>query len=147
MHPHGKIINYTSQMELTNHSDVSFFSAPKPQIYVGVQFPLGNYLFLSNPNTNNRYGLTLAVITKHAMFYEEDVEVANLFINGKEYWLFWTTLSEMGWTQKESTPIATENSMSDGIANDSIQQKRSKVMYMYFYWVCDSVTQKNFYVN
>jgi hypothetical protein len=53
----------------------------------------------------------------------------------------------MGWPPLEPTPVATDNTTAVGIANDTIQQRRSKAMDMRFYWVRDRVAQKHFIIQ
>ena len=43
-----------------------------------------------------------------------------------------------------ATPIQVDNSTCDGIMSSKIQQKLSKAMEMYLYWVRDTVKQKHF---
>jgi hypothetical protein len=76
-----------------------------------------------------------------------EAELAGLFVNCKEGEVFHTTLTEMGWPPLEPTPISTNTTTVVGIANDTIQQRRSKAMDMRFYWVRDRVTQKHFIVQ
>jgi hypothetical protein len=45
-----------------------------------------------------------------------------------------------------ATPIKTDNSTANGIANDTVKQKRSKAINMCFYWVRDRVRQGQFHV-
>jgi hypothetical protein len=90
---------------------------------------------------------TIAGLIKHVMSSASEAELAGLFINGKEAAVIRTTLYEMGWKQQEPTPITTDNSTASGIANDTIQQKRSKAMDMRFYWIRDCVKQIQFLVH
>jgi hypothetical protein len=52
----------------------------------------------------------------------------------------------MGWEQKNPTPITTDNSTAQGIANDTIKQRRSKAIDMRYYWVRDRVAQQHFVI-
>jgi hypothetical protein len=90
--------------------------------------------------------LTVANILKHTMSSAAEAELAGLFHNCKEGEVFHTTLAEMGWPPLEPTPVATDSTTAVGIANDTIQQRRSKAMDMRFYWVRDRVAQKHFRV-
>jgi hypothetical protein len=58
-----------------------------------------------------------------------------------------TTLTEMGCPRLEPTPVATDNTTAVGIANDTIQQRRSKAIDIRFYWVRDRVAQKHFIIQ
>ena len=74
-----------------------------------------------------------------------ETEVARLFVNAKEGEILRTTLDEMGYPQ-EPTPIQTDNSTASGIANDTINQQRSRSIDMRFYWIRDRVKQGHFIV-
>ena len=52
-----------------------------------------------------------------------------------------TTLAKMGHPQPP-TPMQVDNTTTDGFANRTIKQKRSKTIDMRFYWVQDRVRQK-----
>jgi hypothetical protein len=49
--------------------------------------------------------------------------------------------------KQDATEIKTDNTTADGIINNTVQQKRSKVMDMRFYWVKDRVEQDQFNVG
>jgi hypothetical protein len=146
-HPNPKIRYHASDMALKIHSDASYLSAPKARSRAGGHFFLGNYSTSANPNMHNGALFTIAGLIKHVMSSASEAELAGLFINGKEAAVIRTTLYEMGWKQQEPTPITTDNSTASGIANDTIQQKRSKAMDMRFYWIRDRVKQKQFLVH
>ena len=44
------------------------------------------------------------------------------------------------------TPIQVDNSISDGFANNTIKQKRSKAINMRFYWIRDRTIQGQFLI-
>jgi hypothetical protein len=70
-------------------------------------------------------------------------EVDGLFINGQEACPIHLTLEEMGHPQP-TTPIITDNECAQGIANDTVKQRRSKAIDMRFYWIRDRVQQGNY---
>ena len=74
-----------------------------------------------------------------------EAELGALFLNAKEAVPIRTTLIEMNWP-KPPTPIQVDNSTALGIANQSIKQKKSKAMDMWFYWVIDRIKQVQFRV-
>ena len=49
--------------------------------------------------------------------------------------------------QHSPTPIQTDNSTAEGIANDTVKAKRSKAMDMRFYWIKDRVHQGQFRIH
>jgi hypothetical protein len=58
-----------------------------------------------------------------------EAELGGLFHNGKDGCPIHTCLEELGHPQPP-TPIKTDNTTANGIANDTIKQKRSKAMDM-----------------
>ena len=74
------------------------------------------------------------------------MEFGGLFVSGKEAVHIRTTLEEMWWPQGP-TPVQTDNSCADGIANDTVRQKRSKAMDMRFYWIRDRAKQGQFRIH
>jgi hypothetical protein len=94
---------------------------------------------------NNEAILTISGIIKHVMSLAAEAKIAGLFINAKEGEVLCNTLDEMGYTQ-EATPIQTDNSTASGIANDTINQQRSRSIDMRFYWVRDRAKQGHFKV-
>jgi hypothetical protein len=61
-----------------------------------------------------------------------EAEFGALFVNAKEDTVTRTALSEMGHKQ-DATDLTTDNTTSDGIINNTVQQKSSKAMEMRFY--------------
>ena len=82
---------------------------------------------------------------RNVMASAAEAEMGGLFINGQEVVVLQQILEELGWPQ-QPTPIQTDNSTADGIANSTIQQRRSRAMDMRFYWVRDRVQQGQFVV-
>jgi hypothetical protein len=74
-----------------------------------------------------------------------EAELGGLFHNGKDGCPIRTCLEELGHPQPP-TPIKTDNTTANGIANDTIKQKRSKAMDMRFYWIRDHVNQGQYHV-
>jgi hypothetical protein len=70
-----------------------------------------------------------------------EAEVGSIFSNAKEAAQLRVVLEEMGHRQP-ATPIQTDNSTAYGILNNKLNQKRSKVMDIRFYWVRDRIAQK-----
>ena len=81
-------------------------------------------------------GTMLAVVSilKDLVSSAAEADTGALFINTKEVDVIRKTLEDMGWPQRETTPISTNKSTSVGISNDTIKQRRSKAMDMRFYW-------------
>jgi hypothetical protein len=74
-----------------------------------------------------------------------EAEVGGLFINGQAACPLRTTLTKLGHHQPP-TIIVTDNECAQGIANDTVKQKRSKAIDMRFYWIRDRVAQNQFQI-
>ena len=134
-----------SEMALQIHSDASYLSVTKGRSQAGGHIYLGTKSNSTEPMLNNGAILTISGIIKHVMSSVAEAELAGLFINAKEGEILCNTLEEMGHPQ-EATPIRTDNSTANGIANDTINQQQSKTNGMPFYWVRDRVKQGHFKV-
>jgi hypothetical protein len=73
-------------------------------------------------------------------------EFAGLFYNVQEACSFRHTLKELGHPQPP-TAIQTDNECANGIANDTVKERRSKAMDMRFYWIRDRIQQGYFLVH
>ena len=149
-HPDAAICYYASGMQLHIHSDASYLSEALARSRVG------GFFFLSgndDPSPNapapplNGAVHVVSSIMRNVMASAAEAELGGLFVNGQEACPIITTLEELGWKQNGPTPIQTNNAVADGIANDTIKQKRSKAMDMRFYWICDRVRQGQFRVH
>ena len=67
-------------------------------------------------------------------------EIGSAYINGQEAFPISLLVPKLGHPQP-ATPIQVYNSTADGFANDTIKQKRSKVIDMRFYWIRDRTSQ------
>jgi hypothetical protein len=85
-------------------------------------------------------------VLKHVVSSVAEAEFGALFVNAKEGTVTRTTLSEMGHNQY-ATDLTTDNTTTDGIINNTVQQTQSKAMDMRFYWIKDRVEQKQFNVG
>ena len=73
-------------------------------------------------------------------------ELGGLFNNAQRGKVYRLTLWEMGWPQRQATPIYVDNSTAHGIANNTIKRQRSRAMHMRYFWVVDQVSQQVFKV-
>ena len=80
-------------------------------------------------NTRETNGVvhTVSNIMKNVRVSATEAEFGAHFHNGQEAELIRTNLHEMGHTQP-ATPMQTENSVSNGITNNTVRQKQSKSM-------------------
>ena len=72
-------------------------------------------------------------------------EIGAAYNNRQEAVSIRTLLRELGHPQP-ATPIQVDNSTSDGFANDTIKQKRSKAIDMRFYWIRNRTSQGQFLI-
>lgn len=131
-------------MKLQIHSDASSLPAHQARSRVGGLF------FLGNKDTSNESDMhggrillvrgTLKIIVSSAA----EAEVGGLYANAREGDTIRTMLKEMGWEQKNPTPITIDNLTAEGIANNAVKRFRSKTIDMHNYWVHNRVTQQLF---
>ena len=126
-------------------SDGSYLSESKSRSRVGGIFYLSSKLPHHNqaPDFNHPFNAPfnvvakiLKMITRSAM----ETEVAANFYNAKEALPFRVTQAEMGHPQPP-TPTEVENEAAIGFLKSKMNQKRSKAIYMRFYWVRERVKQ------
>ena len=141
------VIQYkSSNMILHIYSDASYLSDSRACSRTG-----GHY-YLSSLPTNPKKSPNLPPpanflihtecrILKHVVASAAKAEFGGLFHNGQTAVPLRITLHELGFTQPP-TPIKTDNSAAEGIVTATVRQKRSKEMYMRFYWMKDRVKQK-----
>jgi hypothetical protein len=135
------IITYSSsKMKLAVHSNAGYCNEKKSRSRAGGHF------FLSNDDEfppNNGAILTVATIMKSVMLSAAEAELGALYINAKEAVYIRQILIKMGHPQPK-TPIQTDNLTAEGVINNKIQPKRTKVMDMRFHWLRDCEAQGQF---
>jgi hypothetical protein len=89
--------------------------------------------------------LIISKFLKHVMSSAAEAEIGVAFINAKEGAVLRTTLEELGHKQPP-TPMETDNNTATGNSNITIEQKRTNIMDMRFYWIKDRVKQGQFNV-
>ena len=82
---------------------------------------------------------------KEVLSSATEAKLAGLFHKAKEACPMRITLEELGHPQPP-TPLQTNNSTACGIANDTVNQRRSKAIDMRFYWIQDRVRQQQFFI-
>jgi hypothetical protein len=75
-----------------------------------------------------------------------EAKFARLFYNAQEACSFRHTIEELGHPQPPSAN-QTNNECANGIANDTVKQRRSKAMDMRFYLIRDRIQQDQFLVH
>ncbi|CAJ1934140.1 unnamed protein product [Cylindrotheca closterium] len=146
--PDAKVRFYASGMHLYIESDASYLSESKARSRAAGYHYLGpaptDLKNITPPPRNGAISVPCKIL-KNVLASAAEAELAGLFINGQEAIPERVTLAELGHPQGP-TPLTTDNATANGIANDSIKQKRSKAMDMRFFWIRDRVRQGHFHV-
>ena len=135
--PNATLRYHTIGMVLHYHSDASYLSEPKAQIRALDFFHLSDLAEdptkapTDKPTLNGAVHV-MSVILRNIMASATETKFADLFVTAKDSTFMQTTPVEMG-DQQPPTPICTDNQTSEGIANRTIKQKRSKAIDMRFY--------------
>ena len=82
---------------------------------------------------------------RNVMGSADKAKIGATYINRQEYVPIHTTLAELDHPQPP-TPVQVDNSTAEGFTNQTIKQKFPKAINMCFYWVQDSVHQKQFLI-
>jgi hypothetical protein len=128
-HPNATVRYTASDMILHVHSDASYLSVH------GARYP-------SPPQTTVPSVCPVhvnSIIMQHIMPSATEAEFGALFHNCKDAKMLRTILNP-------ATPAQAENARASGIANDTVNQKRSRATDMRFYWVRDRVRQDHFHI-
>ena len=141
--PRAEIQYRASGMQLSIHSDASYFSVAQARSQSsGVHFLSEVPPYPYNPEifvlTTNGILLVVFKIMRNIMASTAEVEYGTIFVNTQTAVPIRTTLSEMGWKQGP-TAIQVGNSTAVGIATKEFLQKKSKAMDMRFCWINNRV--------
>ncbi len=143
-HPDAVVHFNASDMILHVHSDASYLSESEARSRAAGFFFLSSNYDVTPPDAkpvpNNGPVHILCKIIGNVMSSATEAEVGGLFLNGQDAVMLRNTLEFLGHPQP-ATPIQTDNACAEGIANDTVKQKRSKAMDMRFYWIRDRVRQ------
>ncbi len=139
-HPDAEIRFHASEMQLHAHSDASYLSEREARSRAG------GYFFLDGkddpspkappPKLNGPVDILCQIIGPVCASAAES-ESGALFLVGQNGAVIRNTLEEMGWKQLGPTPIQTDNSTAEGIANQTVKPRRSKAFDMRFFWIQD----------
>jgi hypothetical protein len=139
--PYAAIRYIASDMCLHVASDASYLSVSKARSHVAGFHYLGSRP--SDPNKaptmhdpmspSNGAVLTPCHIMQVVVSSAAEAELGRQFFNRKEAHPICITLEELGHPQPPTVVIVTDNSTATGIANDTVKQKRSKLIDMHFY--------------
>ena len=136
-HPNAKIRYTASDMILYIHSEALYLSEPRARSRAGGHY----FLSYKHPNMTTPpancpclKGPINSISQKmsNVMGSAAKAEIGAAYINGQETVPIRTLLREVGHPQP-ATPIQVDNSSDHGFSNNTIKQKRLKVINMQFY--------------
>ena len=135
--PDNHLIFKRSNMILTVHSDASYLSRSRSRSVIG---GIG-YLGPQNAAIFATSSILDVIVASAA-----EAEYAALFNNGQHAVWTRTILTALGHHQP-ATLIVCDNKCAVGLANDTLQIKRSKSIDMRFHWIRDRIRQGHFAVK
>ena len=139
-YPSDGITYRASNMVLAAHSDASYLTEPNSRSRAGAHI----YLTEDDPiPRQNGPVLTLSQIIKFVMASAAEAELAALYHTAREMVPLRNALDEMGWPQPRS-PIQTDNSTAAGFVQDTIIQRRIKMIWMRIHWLRCRAAQGQF---
>jgi hypothetical protein len=143
--PLSTIRYYASDMQLYVHSDASYLSETRARSRAAGHFflsdkPIDPTKPPEHPPPLNGPIHTLCKIIDVVVGSAAEAEIGAGYLNGQEAVPIVTTLEELGHPQGP-TPMQVDNTTSDGFANGTMKQRRSKAMDMRWYWLRDRVSQ------
>jgi hypothetical protein len=89
---------------------------------------------------------TLCAILRFIVASAAEAELGALFLNSKEGMIIRLTLEESGHPQPK-TPIHCNNVTAVGIAKNTVNQQRSRLIEMRYFWVCNKVAQDAYLIE
>ena len=137
-------------MVLHIDSDASYLSLPHARSRAEGHYYLSNAspnpsLPPTNSPKRNAAIYTLCKRLRNVLTSTTEAKLTALFHNGQEAAVIRITLMEMGHRQPP-TPIKTDNSTANGIANRTVIPRKTRSIDMSLYWVINRVTQKQFII-
>jgi hypothetical protein len=138
-HPNNAIRYYASNMLLQLMSDASFLSRPKVRSVAGLSSYFGQ------PHIINGLVAYASKIINSVMASVAEAELAAAFLAAQKATQHRNLLAEWSYPQPP-TLLRVDNTVAWGLANGSINAKRSKSMDMRFFWLINRVQQEQFRV-
>jgi hypothetical protein len=139
-HPSNGIRFHASSMQLQIQSDASYLSRSKARSVLGGIHYLGSTEVINGPFFCTSK-IIPCIVTSAA-----EAELGAAFYNAQKGAQFRNTLTELGYRQ-QPTPILVDNTVAEGLANDTINAKRSKSMDVRFFWLRDRVKKAHFQIT
>ena len=129
-----------SGMVLAAHSDASFLTE------TGSRSRAGAHIYLTEndpiPRQNGPVH-TMSQIIKFVMASAAEAELGALYLTARQMVPLRAALEEMGWKQPPS-PVQTDNNTASGFVNDTIIQRRIKMIWMRIHWLRCRAAQAQF---
>ena len=139
-HQQNGIRYHASNMQLQIQSDASYLSRPKSRSVLGGLHYLGSTTEINGPIFCTSKMIS-CVVTSAA-----EAELGAAFQNAQKGAQFRNTLIELGYPQ-QPTPILVDNTVAEGLANNTVNAKRSKSMDVRFFWLRDRVKHGEFTIQ
>ena len=131
---------HASSMQLQIQSDASYLSRTKARSVLGGIHYLGSESAINGPIFCTSKIIS-CVVTSAA-----EAEFGAAFQNAQKGAQFRNTLIELGYPQ-DPTIILVDNTVAEGLANDTVNAKRSKSMDVRFFWLRDRVKKMQFTIK
>ena len=131
---------HASAMQLQVQSDASYLSRPKARSV------LGGLHYLGTEDTINGPFFCTSKIISCVVTSAAEAELGAAFQNAQKAAQFRNVLVELGYPQVP-TPILVDNTVAEGLANDTINARRSKSMDVRFFWLRDRVQKAQFLIK
>ena len=125
--PNAIVRFHACDMRIKIHSDAGYLNAAGAHSRAGGNFYLGNND--NKPDIQNGAILNPTGILRHIASSAAEAELGALFVNTKEGEVIINTLKYMGHRQGP-TPVQTDNSTVNGIANNTIKKQHSRTIDM-----------------
>ena len=139
-HPNHGIRFHASSMQLQIQSDASYLCRSKARSVLGGIHYLGSTEVINGPFFCTSK-IIPCVVTSAA-----EAELGAAFYNAQKGAQFRNTLIELGYPQQPTT-ILVDNTVAEGLANDTVNAKRSKSMDVRFFWLRDRVKKAHFQIK
>jgi hypothetical protein len=139
-HQHYGLRFHASTMQLQVQSDASFLSRTKARSV------LGGFHYLGTPDLINGPFFCTSKKISCVVTSAAEAELGAAFQNAQKGAQFRNTLIELGYPQQPTT-IFVDNTVAQGLANDTINAKRSKSMDVRFFWLRDRVKKAQFRIQ
>jgi hypothetical protein len=131
---------YASNMQLQGQSDASYLSRPRAKSVCGGLFYLGSRKAINGPIVCTSKMISCVVASAAEAELAAGFQQAQLAVRLRH------TLHDLGYPQ-QPTLLLIDNTVAIGLANDTMNKKRSKSMDMRFFWLRDRVQQNQFVVE